>query len=1428
MMNNLILTPLLSLFLAFQAPDGFALLRSGKTTEAREVFQAQLRKNEKDADAWLGTGLVALRQDRFADARAFFSRALELAPGYADVEVGLAHCLLKEGRTAEAISAFEKLAAAHPDRPDIREELLTLTGLPPESVQGPHARPAEAQIPARAQARHLEISTGPGRWQPFYVKGMNLGAALPGRHATEFPDRATYDGWIDEMAEVGINAIRVYTIHPPQFYEALRAHNLKASHPIWLIHGVWAELPAHSDFQDPTWKAAWYQEMEDVIQVLHGQARLSHRPGHASGVYTADVSSWTLATILGREWESSSVVGFNQLHPGFADWSGRFVTVKGGHAMERFLAESMDQFLALEWDVFHAQRPIAFTNWPTLDPLHHITEPTEKEDAELRRKLGQTVGPLSGDPDEDGVDLDLEKFGGTPLLQAGLFASYHVYPYYPDFMNLDPGYSKARDHEGPSNYAGYLADLVHHHRSHPVLIAEFGVPSSRLVAHWQPQGMTHGGQNESEQGEHDARLQKDIYDAGCAGGVLFAWIDEWFKKNWLTLPFEQPLDRKPLWYNEMDAEENYGLIAYRPGAKGPNILIDGKADDWGQVPVYLEGQGYTLKVLADEGWLHLGVFIPGPVDLSKEAFLIGIDTVDPERGDHKLPWELGLSSAAGLEFVALFQGETRAGVFVDMPYVLPNHRYDPWHRYRSISNEDGQFIMGTARSNNPRIGRDGTQFPGHSTDIGWLLRGTQDRMDSTFDARAEWQVGRSPDGRGFFEARIPWGLLNVTDPSARRVIDDPERKASGPVGTAITPGFRLVFAAFTADKPLGEGGGTLRLTLPATEHDSIPMPPLFTWPTWEQPTFHRFRKQSFAIYQKALADTPDEPIADSMILSAAPAPQEPAQTSDSEVLLEQARDLRGQQKWAEAVAVYSRMLTTWKDHQLALFERAQTLSWMKRFEESIRDFKRHREVYPELAAESDPALARVTAWSKQFKEAMRILEPYVARGDRQATLDTATYLSWDGQLNRSLSMTGSWLSAHPDDREFLILRGRVLGWRGKHGQARQAFEAVLAQSKGDRDALLGLAQLDLWAGDPEAADLRLASLKPEDAQSPEVTIMRSQIDLRMGGLRSARTRAESLKENPDVRDDVQSRFRDLAEAQGPWVELSQTRTDSNDGLRAQSQHLDAALPLLDGSLRVGGTYDLLDQAGQSARRPQEWSLGFRQPLGSRVSFAAQVGRVDDVGGSPATTHSLALVARAAPGLNLGLSQTFGPNLDTPLAINLRTTIRTWTFDESWIFNQTLDHLNVSLNRAFLSEGATQNGLRLDAGHKFPFEHGEWRAGLSSRLQDQNQVLNRGFFDPEHYRYYGATGGVSLNREERWDVAFDVWAGSQTVNQASSQFSWGYTLAGNWSPKASPLTLFASWSQSVAGLPISDTTDPSSYRDHTLRFGIKIRGNGWIW
>ena len=833
--------------------QGQQALRSGDLEGARIQFEAWLARHPEDADAMSALGFTDLRLGRIGEAARWFGRALAQTPAHADALYGSGLCHLRQGRPLEARAPLEAALKQAPTRLDFQEALAlarTLAPDPPPPL-APLVRPVALQMPARVQGPRFEIRDGQGAWKPLFIKGMNLGAALPGRHPSEFPDKATYAGWIAEMAELGVNAVRVYTIHPPGFYEALAEHNALAAKPLWLIHGVWTELPPGDDFLDPAWWSGWQAEMRAVADLLHGRADIAARPGHASGAYRADVSRWTLAIILGREWEPYSVVTYNQKHPGLSDQIGQFLSIRQGHATEVFMALAMDTFLKYEHDTYHAQRPIAYTNWPTLDPLSHPTEATKDEELAWQRKHGL---PASREQireyDNDAVGLDMEKVDTLPAFQAGLFASYHAYPYYPDFMNLEPGYQKGRDREGPSHYAAYLQDLVKYHRRHPVVISEFGVPSSRLVAHWQPQGLTHGGQNEREQGLQDVRMFRAIHDSGCAGGILFAWIDEWFKKNWLVIEFEEPLERKPLWYNVQDAEENYGLIAYRPGAGRPVIRIDGRADDWKAIPDHLAGPGLKLKAVADEGWLHVGVFFKGPVpDWATEGFAVGLDTHDPALGNHRLPWSLGLRSAAGLECIARLQGPGSA-VYVDEPYDLFTHRLA--RPYRSIPHESGRFVMPATESNRPRIGRDGTRFPGHRQEIGWLRRGTQDRSDPAFDSRAEWLEGRAEGDWHFVEASLPWGLLNVTDPSSRRVVRDAPTP-SGEVGTAVTDGFRLCLVRFRA----GPKGLRPTDSLPRAIKGTLPLPPLFTWPTWEQPAFHRVRKQSFDLVKEGLRQLPD-------------------------------------------------------------------------------------------------------------------------------------------------------------------------------------------------------------------------------------------------------------------------------------------------------------------------------------------------------------------------------------------------------------------------------------------------------------------------------------------------------------------------------------------------------------------------------------------
>ena len=99
----------------------------------------------------------------------------------------------------------------------------------------------------------------------------------------------------------------------------------------------------------------------------------------------------------------------------------------------------------------------------------------------------------------------------------------------------------------------------------PVVISEYGVPASIGSAHLQPQGWHHGGHTEPRMAEINARITREIAEAGMAGGAIFAWIDEWFKKNWIVIDFEIPLERNRLWHNRLDAEQHYGMLAMDPG-----------------------------------------------------------------------------------------------------------------------------------------------------------------------------------------------------------------------------------------------------------------------------------------------------------------------------------------------------------------------------------------------------------------------------------------------------------------------------------------------------------------------------------------------------------------------------------------------------------------------------------------------------------------------------------------------------------------------------------------------------------------------------------------------------------------------------------------------------------------------------------------------
>ena len=820
---------------AATADSAWQAYRADRIAEAARRFAVADSLCPGLPDVLVGRGFVALRQDAAEAAQRHFSAALGTDSLNADGWYGLGLARMRLVRPEAAIAAFRRALVLAPNYPDARRQLTALgdVGDPLPPVR----RPAVARMPARTHGERFEIRYR-GGWRPFFVKGINLGAARPGKFPSEFPaDDSTYTSWITLMAAAHANVIRLYTILPPAFYRALKRWN--DGHPeraLWLVHGVWAEAPPDDNYDDPAWKREFREEMQHVVDLLHGHAVIPPRPGHAFGRYTVDVSDHVLAFIIGREWEPLSIRRYNEQRPDQTRYAGRFLEVDRGTPADVWMAEQCDFLLTYEWDTYHAQRPIAYTNWPTLDPLHHPTEPTLEEETEARVRLG--LPPVRGvrEYNNDDQSLDAMLVRPTRAYVAGYFASYHAYPYYPDFMNYDSTYGTARSADGPSHYFGYLKELRRHHRGRPLLIAEYGVPSSRGLAHLQPEGMHHGGHDENAMATIDVRLTREIREAGLAGGILFAWIDEWFKHNWVVIDLEVPIERTRLWFNAMDAEQHYGLMAHYAGAATRTPELGGDPARWRALRVLQSGDSLRLRVGSDAAYLYLALETAGTRRAPGAArYLIGIDTYRSDRGEFRLPGVPGIG--VGVEFHLDLADSAGGRLFVAKTY---NPYLGPWPGmgptgldpfYNSLCSADAQSDAGAFDSmfvttNRFRVSRTGRMFPALGVDRGRLRFGRQSES-----SLADWFVDPAA---GLVQVRLPWGLLNVTDPSSRTVLT---AVREGPViFTGPTDGFRFVVAG------LSRSNNQVIAWLPAGAK--------YSWPTWEEPQWHERRKPAYAAMQQ--------------------------------------------------------------------------------------------------------------------------------------------------------------------------------------------------------------------------------------------------------------------------------------------------------------------------------------------------------------------------------------------------------------------------------------------------------------------------------------------------------------------------------------------------------------------------------------------------
>jgi hypothetical protein len=727
---------------------------------------------------------------------------------------------------------------------------------------------ATPNVPTRAGKQYFEVRRSDGSYQPLYVKGMNLSVAIPGHHPSEFPrDEQLYRDWLVKIGEMNCNAIRLYTILPPELYKALKWHNEKYPDKVlWLIQGVWVEPAPGNDFLDQKYLDEVLMNVRNAVNLVHGKANFPDRPGWTGGKYTADVSPWMLAWLLGREWEPDNIEGFQKLRPDFTAYQGQSVSCYKGTPIECWFAQICDYCVTYEDDNYKVQHPVTFSSWPPTDPLSHVSESNLEDESDLAGLSAETrVDVFSS----DSVNITSKHFNTEARYQAGLYASYHVYPYWPDFLNNEPRYKKFNDRSGPSSYYGYLADLKNYYNDRPLLIAEYGLPNGPLPVHIQPQGWNHGGLSEQQVARDMPRLSYAIYDSGCAGGVVFAWIDEWFKKVWLWAEFYNPWDDRRLWFNFLDAEENYGMIAYHPGSPGPTTTLSGNSAEW-PAQSARPGVGVAAKdgaprvssvsMTHDEGYLNLRIKLENFSDweFKDNGLYIGFDVLGDELGNAAWPSPLTLKSDRGLEEVLTIAGgqarvaQTESYRFWE-PYRVP---YSPQPQItedqpHTLEAEDNPWAWfePVIEINRRRVGKDGAIYDPKFWEIDPLPRGSL-LPGPDYNDLALWNV--NPQA-GVIEIRMPWILLGFVGPHQMRVLQANE---DGSNGSVVSEGVGLaVVLSGATGTPLCAWPGLADQTVTTSAAGR------YTWKEWTADTlkYHIYDKPVYFALQELFAQIDKSP-----------------------------------------------------------------------------------------------------------------------------------------------------------------------------------------------------------------------------------------------------------------------------------------------------------------------------------------------------------------------------------------------------------------------------------------------------------------------------------------------------------------------------------------------------------------------------------------
>ncbi|GAB95676.1 hypothetical protein KILIM_025_00120 [Kineosphaera limosa NBRC 100340] len=592
--------------------------------------------------------------------------------------------------------------------------------------------------------------------------GVTLSPTTPGHvTGTRSATRADYRRWLVQMAELGVRVVRLSGLHGSVFYEELLRYNeANAAAPIYLIQGVEvlaADALTGSGLYDSALTQRARAEVLGASAAVHGD--LSRRSGSApvTGTWTADVSPWTIAFVLGTSWQPALLQRTDEANPDAPGVRGRFFTSSAAATpTERWCAARLEE-LAADLAQRGVSVPLAISASPEIDPLKHPQEP---------------------DPQADLVSLDARAVTPTAAWPGGHFAAYVALPYRPLFLFHEP------DLQGDDAYRAYLQALQEAFEGIPLFVTSFSVGSGLGSAGNGVNGRDQGHHSEPQMMQLNAEMLSMFASIGLTGATI-PWQDDWSASTWNTAEryTQVPAAQRALFHDPLSGEQWRGLITQDSVRSRERVVHEASTD-------YM--QRVTFE--HDASWIYLTLYFAGRVTSPVE---IGFDML----------------AGAGLRFpggsgTPIFDVAIRMVPTMSTTVVFIRSGLDPirldglprgwwpststggWNTEQLVLNR-GYLVPGSTAPVAPQF-----------LDIGTLLLGSWwDENADDYNSLATWHMARaSAQDPAILRFRLPWSMLAMADPAGRQILVPTTVRPTLAVARAInvtiessTPGSPITF-----------------------------------------------------------------------------------------------------------------------------------------------------------------------------------------------------------------------------------------------------------------------------------------------------------------------------------------------------------------------------------------------------------------------------------------------------------------------------------------------------------------------------------------------------------------------------------------------------------------------------------------------------------